>query len=270
MKPLIVPTNFSASSVNAAKYAASMALAMETDLYLIHVLQLPASNAEVPLTEEIFEGMQQSGEQELENLKLELQKQTKGGVNIFTLLEMGSVENQVVEFCKRKAPFAVVMGIKKGSAERFLFGSNALFAISHLQYPLFVIPEGTSFQSLRKIVLAYDLSSWNKNIPVSYLKELQQIFHADFDVLNINTKKIEDLQSNQEFLFIKDMLYDLRPTYHFKFANTVEEGINKFLGENNADLLLLLPKHHSIFEFHKSLTKKMAMNAGLPVMTIHE
>ncbi|HXB44942.1 MAG TPA: universal stress protein, partial [Puia sp.] len=209
MKPLIAPTNFTASSVNAAKYAANMAMMVNSDLYLIHVLQLPVSSAEIPLTEEMYGEMHKSGEQELENLKLLLQKQTEGRINIFTLLESGNVEQKVAELCQRKAPFAVVMGIKKSAAERFVFGSNALISISHLHYPLFVIPEDSSFHALRKMVLAYDLEGPNKNIPVSYLKELQRIFNADLDVLNINAKKREDLQSNQEYLFIKDMLQDL-------------------------------------------------------------
>jgi hypothetical protein len=50
----------------------------------------------------------------------------------------------------------------------------------------------------------------------------------------------------------------------------VEEGISTFLAENNADLLLLLPKHHSILEFHSSHTKKMTMRADLPILSIHE
>jgi nucleotide-binding universal stress UspA family protein len=270
MKSLIVPTNFSASSVNAAKYAAGMALMINADLYLVHVLQLPVSNAEVPLTEDIFDEMQQSGEQELQNLKLELQEQTQGKINITALLEVGSVEHQLEEFCKRKQPFAVVMGIRKNATERFLFGSNALFAIRHLQYPLLIIPEGTSFHSIQKIVLACDLTDCERTIPVEYLKELQHVFHASLDVLNVNAKKIGQLKSSTEFASLKELLRDLYPTYYFTIGNTVEEGIDKFLEENNADLLLLLPKRHGIFEFHKSHSKKMALNAALPIMTIHE
>ena len=270
MKPLIVPVNFSASSINAAKYAASMALMMHTDLHLIHVLQLPVSNAELPLNEQIFDEMQQSAEQELQNLKADLQKQTEGNINIITRLEMGSVAHQLEEICRKKNPFAVVMGMRDNPTERFLFGSNALFAIRHLHYPLLIIPDGTSFHAIQKIVLACDLTDCDKTIPVEYLKELQHVFHASLDVLNVNTKKIGQLNSRTEFASLKDLLHDLYPTYHFNIGNTVEEGINKFLEQNNADLLLLLPKKHGMFEFHKSHTKKMALSACLPIMTIHE
>jgi len=269
MKPLLVPTNFSSGSVNAANYAADMALALNTDLYLLHVLQLPVSASEVPLTEDVYEDMQQQGEEGLNSLKADLEKRTGGKINISTILETGSVEHHLEEFCNRRNPFAVIMGIGKNGAERFMFGSNALFAIQHLRYPLLVIPDEVSFHAIKKIVLACDLTDSNESLPIGYLKELQLVFHASFDVLNINTKKINDIKSNHEFASLKDMLRDLYPTYYFNIANSVEEGINKFLDENDADLLLLIPKRHGIFEFHRSHTKKMALKSPVPVMSIH-
>jgi nucleotide-binding universal stress UspA family protein len=270
MKTLIVPTNFSASSVDAVKYAADMALAIHADLHLLHVMQLPVSNAEVPMTENIYYEIKQSGEKELKKLKADLEKQTNGKINIFTTHEIGSVEHQLEELCKRQKPFAVIMGIKKSSIERLVFGSNTLFATQHLHYPLIVIPEGTIYHAIRKIVLACDLTESNESIPVEYLKELKNIFHAALDVLSVNTKKIEQLKSSNEFASLSILLHDLYPTYYFNIANTVEDGINNFIEETNADLLLLLPKRHGFFEFRKSHTKKMILNADMPIMAIHE
>ena len=270
MKPLLVPTDFSASSINSAKYAADMAIAINADLYLLHVLQLPVSTTEVPLTEELFEDMQEAAKSDMSNLKGELEKHTGGKVNIFTLIETGSIEHEIEEFCVRRNPFAVIMGSKKNGAERFMFGSNALFAIKHLQHPLMIVPHDISFHSMRKIALACDLTDVNACIPVNILKEIQQAFHSSFDVLNVSKKNISDLKSNLEFLLLKDLLKDLYPTYHFNIANTVEEGITHFLEEHNIDLLLLIPKRHNIFEFHQSHTKKMVLKGSVPIMTIHE
>lgn len=270
MKTLLVPTNFSASSINAARYAVDMALAINAGLHLLHVTELPAGNAEIPLTEEIYNEMKETSEEGLEKLKADLEKQAKGKINIFTSLEIGSIEHQLEECCKKQKPFAVIMGMKKDSSERFLFGSNALFAAKHLHYPLLVIPDGTVFHSINKIVLACDLTNPNENIPVEYLKELRNIFHAVLNVITVNTKKIELLESSTEFASLSNLLRELYPNYYFNIANSVEDGINKFLAENSADLLLLMPKQHSFFEFHKSHTKKMLLNANIPVMAIHE
>ncbi|HLK28565.1 MAG TPA: hypothetical protein VKT28_08290, partial [Puia sp.] len=123
---------------------------------------------------------------------------------------------------------------------------------------------------INNIVLACDLTNPSENIPVKYLKELRNIFHAVLNVITVNTNKIEQLKSSTEFASLSNLLHDLYPTYHFNIANSVEEGINKFLEEHNADLLLLLPKQHGFFEFHRSHTQKMILHADMPVMTIHE
>ena len=49
MKLIIAPTDFSAISDNAIKYATDMAVAMGTNLMLVNVYQLPISFSEVPL-----------------------------------------------------------------------------------------------------------------------------------------------------------------------------------------------------------------------------
>jgi nucleotide-binding universal stress UspA family protein len=273
MKPLVVPTNFSASSVNAAKYAAELAVAMHTDLYLLHVLVLPVSTSEIPLPAEIFDEMKQSGQEELGNLKTELDKQTKSRINILTFLEIGTVEHQLEEFCKRKAPSAVVMGIKKNPKEQLIFGSNVFYSVKHLHYPLFIIPDNKVFHPINKVVFACDLSDLtesNEIIPLEFLKQLELIFHPILNVLCINTKESEQMKANKEFVALNNVLHDFFPIYYFNLAKTVEEGINKFLEGNNADLLLLLPKYHGFFEFHKSHTKKISLNTNLPILAIHE
>ena len=269
MKPILVTTDFSTVSANATKYAADMALAMNATLHILHVLKLPVSISEVPLTEDVFNEMEENGKNDLNKLKETLEKQTAGKISIFTLLETGDVEYYIEEFCKRNPPFAVVMGIKKNNTERFMFGSSSLFAVKHLPYPLIIVPENAQFHSIKKIVLACDLSSTLESFPISYLKELQQIFHASFDVLNVNTKQINDLSTSSEFMSLRDMIRDLYPTYYFNIANTVEEGISQFLQENDADLLLLIPKKHGFFELHQSHTKKMALKSEVPIMAIH-
>ena len=48
MKTIIVATDFSSTALNAANYAADMALAINADLLLLYVYQLPVSYSEVP------------------------------------------------------------------------------------------------------------------------------------------------------------------------------------------------------------------------------
>ncbi|MDR3716451.1 MAG: universal stress protein [Puia sp.] len=274
MKTILVPVNFSAGSDNAARYAADMALAIHADLHLIHVLQVPVSMAEIPISDTVFVEMQQTASESLIRLREELVKRTKGQVPISSGIEVGGVEYQVEEYCSRKPPFAVIMGNSGTPMERALAGSRVSVAIHHLPYPLIVVPENASFHDLKRIVLACDVNDMEGGIPVaiSFLKELRNIFHARFDVVNISTRK-QDRQQEAEASFgfdlWKDRLQEIYPEVHFVRTDKLTDGIGEYLAGHPADLLLVFPKRHSFLEFHASQAKKIAYRSSIPVMSIH-
>ena len=49
MKTILVATDFSPAALNAANYAADMALAINADILLLHVYQIPVVYLEVPV-----------------------------------------------------------------------------------------------------------------------------------------------------------------------------------------------------------------------------
>ncbi|HTI10521.1 MAG TPA: universal stress protein [Puia sp.] len=274
MKPIVVPVNFSANSNNAARYAADMALAIKAELHLIHFVQIPVSTAEFPINDYIFEEMQKNGAEGLNQLWDELVIRTGGKVNIFTNMEVGGVEYRLEEFCARKKPFAVVMGSAGPFLERVLAGSNLSAAIRHLPYPLIIVPENAVFRQFKKIVLACDLDDIAEGMPVSpgYLKTLQDAFGSSFEVINITTER-QDKQDEAEAAFKfnswKDRLVEIYPEVRFIPLKNVEDGIGEYLAGHPADLLLVFPKRHNFFEFHKSHAKKIAFQSKVPVMSIH-
>ncbi|HVW62007.1 MAG TPA: universal stress protein [Puia sp.] len=272
MRTIVAPVNFTSISANAARYAADLALATQAELHLYYVLQLPVTVAEFPVTDYVFEGMQEAGAQGLEELQKELIKRTSGKVNIFTHMEVGTVENKIEEFCGHKKPFVVVMGASGATLERALTGGNLVAAIRHLPYPLIVVPENAVFSQIHKIVLACDLNDISGGIPVkpAFLKELKDNFGASFEVLNVNTRGQQQETANiMEVDAWKDCIRETFPEVHFVQTDDVEEGIGKYLNEHPADMLLVFPKKHNFFEFHKSHAKKLAYNSTVPIMSIH-
>jgi len=272
MRTIVTPVNFSPNSTNAAYYAADLALATQSELHLLYVLQLPVSVAEFPVNDYVFNEMQEAGAESLEKLWKELIRRTGAKVNIFTHMEVGAVENKIEEYCLQKKPFVVVMGASGDTLERALMGGNLVAAIRRLQYPLIVVPEGAVFKEISKIVLACDLDDIAGGIPVkpSFLKELRDIFSARFEVVNIDTRgQQQATESVMGAEAWKDCVREIFPEVHFVQTDNVEEGLAKYLGEHSTDLLLVFPKRHHFFEFHRSHAKKLAMNSTVPVMSIH-
>jgi len=57
---------------------------------------------------------------------------------------------------------------------------------------------------------------------------------------------------------------------HIIKQNAVDEGVQYFVEKHPVDWLLVLPKKHSLLEFHKSKAKDIALKSPIPVMSLHE
>jgi nucleotide-binding universal stress UspA family protein len=274
MKSIIVPVNFSPNAANAARYAVDMALALEADVYLFHALQMPVTASELPLPDYAFEEMQKGGQELLENLSQELRVRSQNQVKITTDMEIGGLEPKLEDYCERHRPFVVVMGASGSGTELLFPGNQAVRAIKKLHYPLLVIPSNASFHAIRKIVLACDLNDIGNGFPapLSFLQELARVFNARFEVITVvtNTEQREG-QAVFQFDSWKQQLQELYPELHFiHTGQNVEEGIRRYLGEHEADWLMVFPKKHIWYEFHRSNAGKIARDCPVPVISLHE
>jgi nucleotide-binding universal stress UspA family protein len=272
MRTIVAPVNFTLNSGNAARYAADMAMAVEADLYLLYVLQLPVSVAEFPLNDYVFNEMQESGAEALKQLQDELEKRLEGKVKVYAHMEIGAVEAKIEEYCREKHPFMVIMGATGHSLETALSGSNVAAAVRRLPYPLIVVPEDVHFSKIGKVVLACDLEDISGGMPVkpTFLKELRDIFQTRFEVVNVNTsRQAKTTAAVMDSEAWKSCLGGAYPEVHIVETDNVELGIGQYLFEHGADMLIVFPKKHNFFAFHKSHAKRLALNGSIPIMSIH-
>ncbi|WP_431209551.1 universal stress protein [Puia sp. P3] len=214
MRSIVVPVNFTENSSNAARYAADMALAIDGDIHLIHVFQLPLTTAEFPIPDITIEEMQRNGLNQLNTLMEELRQRTRNQITITSEMTSGSIEHNIEEYCKRQKPFVVVMGASGHSIENALAGSSTVKAMRHLPWPLLVIPENTPFHAIKKIVLACDLDDIGDGIPASFsfLNELTSLFSAKLDIINVATNaERSEGQAVFQFDSWKDRLKEIYP-----------------------------------------------------------
>lgn len=258
MRSIVVPVNFAPNAVNAARYAADIALATGADLHLIYVFQIPASVAVVPLPDSVFETMRDSGYELLNNLQTELTKRTAGKVRVTTNLEIGATEARIESYCKEEKPFLVVMGAS---------------AHTNLPYPVLVIPVDAKFHSISKIVVACDKEDIDSGMPdnMAFLKELSGLLKARLEVVHVLTNGEESAaEAIEEYNVWKKDVEAFNPEIHFVRRPKVEDGINDYLAGHEADWLMVFPKRHSVLEFHLSQTKMIVRACAVPIISLHE
>lgn len=255
MKNIIAAVDFSDSSNNAARYAADLAASIGAELHLVHVLDFKAIHPEVPVPDYLLDEVRDSGLTSLERLAGELRSRTGQKITVITDLETGPVERRVKDFSWWKKPFMVIRGASRGETPE----------IGRLPYPLLIIPPDAAFRRLHNIVIACDEEEINNGtpVPIEFLQELRELFHAHLDVLHVATKR--EASATLSFSEWRTTLMGQFPEMHFVSAPTVEEGINDYLDHHPVDWLVVFPKKEGLFHFHKSLSRHIVLHCPIPV-----
>ncbi len=272
MKTILVATDFSITALNAVKYAADMSVAINADLVLLHVYQVPVSYSEVPIVMD-QDDIRQIAEKDLNELKNTLLEEKAGKLNIRTEIRIGSFFPQLKAVCEMIKPYAVVIGSQgKTAAERFFLGGHAVYAMRHLMWPLITVPLGVAFSTLKKIGLACDFNDVVEATPIDEIILLVNDFKAELHLLNTGKQEVFDPGLVYQSGLLRELLEDLKPQYHFINNENIDEGLIDFAEKNQLDLLIILPKRHGLMDklIHKSHTKQLVLHSHVPVMALHQ
>lgn len=275
MKTIVTPTDFSAISLNAVNYAADLACVISTNLSLIHVCAIPIAINEVPVPAYSIAELVTGAEEQMKLLKEDIMHRTRDRIKIITVVKQGDVVLGIDDYCASVDPYAVVMGTEStGAFESFLLGGKTISAMRQLSWPLIVVPPDVKFASLRKIGLACDLKKVVETVPVKEIKSLVKEFHAAFHVLHVSTESEDSFSAEtvEESGWLQEMLGELNPKYHFINDTDIEKAVNEFAEKNNLDLLIIIPKKHTLISkiFQHSHSKRLVLHTHVPVMAIHE
>lgn len=271
MKTIVVATDFSTDAFNAATYAAGMARVVNADLYLIHVYQIPVSYGDMAYSISL-DDMEQIAQKDMKEFHDRLLMESGDMIKIGTEVRLGIFFNELQEVCDSIKPYAVVMGCQgKTAAEHILLGSHAVYAMKHLEWPLMTVPAGAAFSSLGKIGLACDFNDVAHTIPAGEISTFVKDLNAELHVLNTGKEKVFNTGIVFESGVLRDMMGSLDPQYHFIANENIEEGIIDFTEKNHIDLLIVLPKRHTLIDrlVHRSHSKQLVLHSHVPVLALH-
>lgn len=271
MKTLLVPTDFSPAAQNAMHYAAEMALSIEASLLLVHVYQVPVTFSEVPVVTVSVDELKKGSEEKLDELKKAIARITAGKVTVYTAAVLGDRVEALQTLCDKMEPFAVIMGTHGSTGiERLVMGSTTMTAIRHLKYPVIAVPPGTTFKGIRQLGIACDFKNVIMSTPIDFIKAVINEFKPTVNILHV--ADAEEPELPLESAYLETMLGGSKPSYHFLHQQEIAEGIEEFAEKNNLDLLIVIPKKHTLVEglLHKSRSAELLRHAHVPVMSIHE
>ncbi len=272
---ILIFTDFSDAAVNATNYAAALAMQLHATHLLICYSEHVPSTMEVHLQNIMHEEqVHQRYLAKLETLKIELRGWVDRLIAIKTYIDHRPLDVIVKSFHQDQSVGLIVMGFAgKSAVEQTLLGSNTVRLTKIITVPLLVIPESTSFKTIKKIVFACDLKNVSKNTPIVAIKRIVDKLGAKLSILNVshneerfNSETIEKLQK------LLQLWPNEKPEYHYIDNEDIAMGIMNFANDNHIQLVIAVPKRYGFFEklFHDSLTKKLTYHIHLPLLLFKE
>jgi nucleotide-binding universal stress UspA family protein len=239
MKTILVPIDFSKYSDNALKVAAKIAIKKNSEIHLLHMLEIPnqmndavSSSAQIP---EIMLFIKKAQEKIEEILQQEFLK----GIKTVHHIKFEEPFNGIIAHIKENNTDLIVMGSHGISGiEEILLGSNTEKVVRFSEVPVLVIKKETTEFKGEHFVFASDFSEEIKK-PFQKMLDFTKIFDAKLSLVMIctpNNFKTTALSEKIINDFVTDFSID---NYSITIYNdiNVENGIINFSRKVKADLI---------------------------------
>lgn len=275
MKKFLVPTDFSDTSKNAARYAVELAQDdPETTIILYNLYDKLAPGSDGSLLTETDEDRKKVLNHALANLEIELHEIST--VRIEYVAEEG---NSLVESVERYVRYngidVVIMGITGATRlEQIFMGSNALNMARQGVCPVIIVPPKAEFKKIENVLLASDFKQVRSTTPVAQIKKILEIFKPNLHIVNVDSEHYVQLtdEYKAERSWLEKTFEAYNPEFYFIRMFDFLDAISNFTTDHNIDLIITVPRKHSFLSglYKTSHTKKLAYHSYVPVVAIHE
>jgi nucleotide-binding universal stress UspA family protein len=275
MKKILCPIDFSEVSLNALEFAVAIGEKENSDITLLNIFT-PADFNKILNTEHVkeeFEKLQEIARAKLKAISEEilvLSKKRLSGCDY--ILRSGKIVDVLSEMVGEHKYDLIVTGTTGHSAyDRKYLGGKAQKIIHDTQCSVLCVPENASFHGIKKIVYATDYQEEDK-LAIQQITSMAKDLKASVTILHVSHHDDTiDKAIYEEFKAeLENFVHGEKVTFDRVLFHHVAEGLDEYVKENKADLLVLLNKKLNFFEslFHKSLTEHLDRFADYPLLTL--
>lgn len=278
MKTIIVCTDFSPIATNAVQYAAALAKVVKARLVLYHYFNypIPASDLQgifpAVAPNKVTDGL----ERRLKDIKTSLVSTYQIEVECVVRSLDFSIDLEGL-FHSEKANLVVIGKHGQSAVVNTLVGSVASNAIRRGKLPLLVVPQGVVFHPFKKILFPCDDHEILHAETLRALRDMAVAFDAYIEVLTLfDLEKTPALAPQGKLSPAKNNLEirldGTRHGYSFENEEFVDRGILDEATRSAADLVAMIPHHHSLWSnlLNQSKTQQIAAAISVPLLVLGE
>lgn len=280
MRTYLIPTDFSSSSVAAAHYAARLSMQTGvTRLILLHAYYVSTFESVLPSTEFIqlmpydIDETFRLKKEELQGIRQELLKIVGEETEIIIRISRLPLLRAILEVQEETPVNLLVLCSKSSSKEDTQVGRNIIEISKISPAPVLVVPAKAIAQALQKIVLACDFKNVTQVVPLKQLKKVWDMLQAELLVVHVDAKGLhqnKDPKILAEESALAEMLKEFLPKYFYIDHPDTIQGIVDFATENQAQMIISLPRKHSFFWslWHSRFSDHLTIKSTLPVLLL--
>ncbi|MGQ0739866.1 MAG: universal stress protein [Bacteroidota bacterium] len=261
MHRVIIPVDFSETSLNAARYTAQMLAGKEDALAILY------NNYESPDDLDVCINYQES-------LKKEF---IRAGVQqVECEREMGGdLIDNISRLAHTIRATLIVMGITGKSAVRAaMFGSNTLKLIDKNLYPVMIIPPDAVYKGLNNVAFASDFKNVENTTPSTLITSVLEMFNPKLHIVHVNSEVYVSLpvELQEEKNKLAEMFSRFNTEFYIITMNDFFEALDNFIKDRQIDVVITIPKHqtNATSVLKSSHTKRLAYHSHIPILAAHE
>lgn len=267
---LIACTDFSDVAENAVNYAGKIAQITGKKLILYHAFSIPlhASNTLFPVS--FYEGLIAKAEDKLLQKAALLSKEYD--IEVVTECSFSVFEDRLAFLIQKYDAMLLIMGMAPSSLEQDLLGNTTSSVIKHIKIPVFAVPNGVSFSSIKTILFACDTPSQIPQEVQQRLTELALTLRASIEIFSVD-EHLDGITRSDVYQPVTEKNEQHEGvTYYYKNVRStaVIDTIKKEIKAIQADMLIMAPRQYGFWEalVHRSKTRLMASGLEIPLLSL--
>ena len=258
LKKILVPVDFSESSIAALKYAAGMIKSdNSTKCDLIYIIG-KSVEAEYDLKET---------QKKLESLKDKYLTPLHIEGELF--VKVGKLSEELLAVKESTKADLIIMGTAGSSTG--LNESHTTQLLKKADCPVLVIPQNVASFELKNIALAIDQKEIEDSNSLGILHNIARWFDAKIHLLTVdNNTDGTSNSSNPNEETLEYYLDTLDYRHSFAHNSDIEAGINSYVADKKINMIAIMPRHHAKKSepSEGQLTKILALNTTKPLLVI--
>lgn len=273
MKTILVPVDFSPTSLNAARYALKFAMQAGAKIILVHAFQEPL---QYPLRNGVELTAEGLWEVNLDQLRqLQAQFNVAAPLTKTEILQLkGSLTEAIKQLQENMQVTLLIMGITgAGKVKETLIGSNTLAIARETTVPVLIVPEEATYERVTDIGLTTDFREVIDTIPARRIKDIAYMLGSRLHILNVDFRnEYSTADTRLQSGLLETMFQEFSPRYHFIEKENIAEGLSDYAQKHGIELLIAVPRQKNFIDriFSRSQTKQLVFQSKLPVLIIHE